>query len=454
MASVKAIPSGTKYGEQVDNLLDPVDQAMFEFGRATGVNVLIQCAWVYDRAIDIDGIRRFHDHLQRGRISRRIERSPLPFGRHRWISPNSSHELEIFATARRREDFDKWLNEQANTITLDPETGPGWHLAVLPFADGGAGASLLVPHCITDGLGLVQAVAHAALGVDDTVHWPCAGSRRLWSAVREDARQILRDRRATGRAVATVARSARQSRTTAAAPSTVETPAYSVGGIPLTVPTATMLIDAEAWEARAQSFGGTSNALLVGLTARLAEMRGRKTPDGAVAVRIPRNERIPDDTRGNATRPVDITLAPEFITTDLREIRTTVKQALIRHQELPDVDRAVMSLVPLVPKRLLKQIAGNGTGVIATHLGALDPAVTRLDGTDADQYAMKMHYVGVTAEYMHRFGGLQIVASGTANGQVFLMVHAYQPSRPNSSDELRHDLSTVLKEFSLTGTPL
>jgi diacylglycerol O-acyltransferase / wax synthase len=65
-----------------------------------------------------------------------------------------------------------------------------------------------------------------------------------------------------------------------------------------------------------------------------------------------------------------------------------------------------------------------------------------------------MHYAGVTEEIMHRFGGLQIVASGSANGQVFVMVHAYQPGRPNSNDDLRHDLSRVLKEFSLTGTHL
>ena len=67
----------------MSNLLDLYDQSYFSFERAAGVTCVLQCVWVYDRAIDIDGLRRFHHHLRQGRLSRRIERSPLPFGRHR-----------------------------------------------------------------------------------------------------------------------------------------------------------------------------------------------------------------------------------------------------------------------------------------------------------------------------------------------------------------------------------
>ena len=83
----------------MSNVLDLVDQAVFLGERATGATSVIQCVWVYDRAIDIDGLRRFHHHLQRGRLSRRIERSPLPFGRHRWVTPSDSSDLEIVANA-------------------------------------------------------------------------------------------------------------------------------------------------------------------------------------------------------------------------------------------------------------------------------------------------------------------------------------------------------------------
>lgn len=442
-----------KYGDEMKNVLDPLDHAMYEFGRATGVDVLIQCVWVYESGIDLDGVRRFHELLQQGRLSRRIERSPLPFGRHRWVSPSSAPEMEV-ATALPRGQFDSWLNEKANTTRLDPERGPGWHLAVLPFTDGGAGVSLLAPHCLTDGVGFTEAVADAVGGRRDPVSWPATGSRSRWRAVREDGLQTARDIPALARAVGAALRSVRRASTDAASPPTTQSSSPAGDGRPIRVSTATMLVDAEEWDTRAQALGGTSNSLLVGITARLADLRGRVAPDGWVAVRIPLNERTPSDTRGNAARPVDIRIDPAIANTDLREIRGAIKEALMRHRGLPDDEGALLSLVPLLPKRLLKKIAGNGTGVVSTHLGALNPATTRVDGTDADSFAMKMHYAGATERIMHQFGGVQIVASGRANGQVFVMVHAYQPDRPNSDEALQHDLCSVLKEFSLTGTHL
>ena len=86
----------------MSNVLDLVDQTFFRLEQAAGVG---QGVWVYNRPVYIDGLRQFHQHLQRGRLSRRVERSPLPFGRHRWVSPSDQPELEI-ATPRPREEFD------------------------------------------------------------------------------------------------------------------------------------------------------------------------------------------------------------------------------------------------------------------------------------------------------------------------------------------------------------
>src|SRR3984957_10438085 len=131
----------------MSNVLDLFDQTIFRFEQATGVTSVGQCVWVYNRAVDIEGLRRFHHCLQRGRLSRRIERSLLPFGRHRWVSPSDESDLEIVATPRPREEFETWLGEQAAT-RLDAEHGPGWHFAVLPFTDGGAGVSLVALHSL------------------------------------------------------------------------------------------------------------------------------------------------------------------------------------------------------------------------------------------------------------------------------------------------------------------
>ena len=261
----------------MSNVLDLIDQTAFLGERATEATNLLQCVWVYNHAIDIDGLRQFHQHLQQGRLSRRIERSPLPFGRHRWVAPSGQSDLEIVATPRPREEFDAWLSEQANT-PLDAEHGPGWHLAVLPFTDGGAGLSFVISHSLIDGVGLCEALTDAASGRHDPISWPAAGSRRRWQALREDARQTARDLPAVGRAVVAVARFARRNRGTDGSgtqrPSALRSPLV---GPPerVALAKATIFVDADEWDARAHSLGGTSNALLAGLAACLAQRVGR-----------------------------------------------------------------------------------------------------------------------------------------------------------------------------------
>ncbi|OBA77023.1 hypothetical protein A5641_19875 [Mycobacterium sp. 1554424.7] len=438
----------------MSNVLDLFDQTVFRFEEATNVTSVGQCVWVYNRAIDIDGLRRFHRHLQRGRLSRRIERSPLPFGRHRWVSPSDESELEIVATPRPREEFDAWLREQADT-RLDAERGPGWHLAVLPFTDGGAGVSLVALHSLADGMAGCLAVVEAACGYDSAIDWPAAGSRRRWRAVREDARQAACDIPSVGRAMVAAAASARLARRNriGAAPAG-RSPAPPAGADePITIPTATIFLAADEWDARAEALGGTSNALLAGVAARLARRVGRVGADGSVTLSIPVSERTADDSRANAVGNVDVTVDAAPAASDLRQIRTAIKQALIRHQEVPDEREALLPLVPLLPKRLAKRCVGvatgNSSGVVSSNIGAAPAAVNRPDGTDADYVWVTSLYPGMTEATLHRVGGVLALLSARVNGQVFVSVQAYQPGRPNSTDVLRQDLSGVLGEFSL-----
>ena len=436
----------------MSNIIDLVDQTFFRLGQAAGVG---QCVWVYDRPVDIDGLRRFHQHLAEGRLSRRIERSPLPFGRHRWVSPGDQPELEIVATPRPREGFNAWLDEQAN-IPLDAEHGPGWHLAVLPFTDGGTGVSLVLTHCLTDGIGGCLAIVEAACGYDAAIDWPAAGSRRRWRALREDARQTMRDIPSIRRAAVAAARLAWRTRRNAEA-AAPPPPPVAGGDELVTLPTATVFLDAEEWDARADALGGTSNTLLAGLAARLAQGMGRVAADGSVTVAIPVNERTADDTRANAVAMVDIEVDPAPAATDLRDIRAATKQALIRHRELPDERQVLLPLVPLLPKRLTNRMVGVATGgvnnvVVSSNLGEAPEAVNQPDGTDADHVALLSRYPGVTKAMMDQLGGVLVVHSGSTRGRVFVSVLAYQPGRSNTNDELRRNLSSALSDFSLTGS--
>lgn len=440
--------------EEMTNILDLADQALFLGERATGATSVIQCMWVYDCAIDTDGLRRFHHHLQRGRLARRIERSPLPFGRHRWVMGSDSSDIE-FTTPRPREEFDAWLADQAHTH-LDAEHGPGWHLAVVPFTDGGTGVSLVVAHSLIDGVGLAMAVVEATSGVDDAIMFPPAGSRRRWRALREDARQTARDIPAVGRATRAAIRMARRHRRDASAPARtskrIEFPDERI-----TLPSATAFIDASEWDARAQALGGTSNALLAGLAADAAQRMGRVTAgDGAVMLSIPVNERTDGDTRANAVTNVDVTIDPTNATSDLRGIRGAIKQALIEHNQVPDERLALLPIVPLVPKRLMRRMVsvatGNAASVVSSNLGEVPSAVTRPDGTDADYCTARSLYPGVTRATMHRAGGVLGFISGRVNGKVGISVLSYQPGRPNSDAELRQTLSSTFAAFSLNAT--
>jgi hypothetical protein len=442
----------------MSNVLELVDQTAYVGERATGTTNLLQCVWAYNRATDVDGLRQFHQHLQQGRLSRRIERSPLPFGRHRWVSPSDQSDLEIVATPWPREEFEAWLNQQANT-RVDAEHGPGWHLAVLPFTDGGAGMSLVTSHTLIDGVGLCEALADAASGRHDPIGWPAAESRRRWQALREDARQTARDIPAIGHALVAAARFARRNRRGAGSgtqlPSALRSP-FIGPDEHITPPKATIFVDADEWDARARSLGGTSNALLAGLAARLAQRVGRVAGDGFATLAIPVNERADDDTRANAITAVDIMVDPAPATTDLREIRAAIKHALIRRQEVPDERLALLPLAPLLPRWLMRRMVsvalGGATTSGSSNLGAVNPASNRPDGTDADYFAMRSLVPGATKATVHHTGGLLGLLSGRVHGQVFVSIVAYQPGRLNSNDELQQLVSTVLSEFSLTAT--
>ena len=416
---------------------------------------LLQCVWVYNRAIDIDGLQRFHHHLQRGRLSRRIERSPLPFGRHRWVTPSDPPGLEIVSTPRPREEFDAWLGEQANT-PLDSEHGPGWHLAVLPFTDGGTGVSLLISHCLTDGVGLCEALADAACGRGDAFNWPAAASRRRWQAKREDLRQTVRDVPGIGRAVVAAARLGLRSRRSGTGPVATTPAVPGRSDERITVPMAMIFVDADEWDARAQSLGGTSNALLAAFAARLAQQVGRvRRRDGLVPPGRP-SATVSGDTRANAVTSVDITVDPALVTTDLREVRAATQASV---DPPPGGARRTVALplplAPVVPKRLVRSMLGvgaRGANVISSNMGAVNPAANRADGTDADYFAMKTLYPSVTRAMVHRAGGLLALLSGRAHGRVFVSILVYQQGRRNSDDALQQAISSALTDFLLTAT--
>jgi polyketide synthase 5 len=457
---------------QPDNRLALLDHAFFAGQRALGQEHVIQVVWVYEHAINFDGLRRFHHNLGYGLLGRRIERSPLPFARHRWVSDQAPSDIEIAERARPRAELSDWADERSR-LPVDAEWGPGWHLGVLPLKDGSTAVSLVVSHDLIDGLGLAMALADAAVDNTRDLGLPPPRSRTRLRAVLQDARQTAQDVPEAARALMTAAKLARRHRhglirgaklarrrQKDSAQSSASRPVAvrgADGDEPVIVPGITVYIDADDWDARARALGGTSGTLFAGLAAKLGERMGRqRAGDGAVTLQLPLSNRAEGDTRAIVLSYARVSVDPTRVTTDLRDIGAAVEQSMSTQRNTPDESSALHWLSQFAPKRALKRLNDVMVGgdpdlpVFCSNLGDLSSLVCCLDGTDAE-YATTRGASNVTRQWLERTGGELKVQSGRVGDKICITVLAYQPGAANTKPALRELAARTLADFDLNG---
>jgi hypothetical protein len=252
MAFRLRLPRALADASRPDNRLALMDQAFYAGHRAAGQQEVMQVVWVYERALDFEGLERFHRNLTCGLMGRLIERSPLPFGRYRWVSDDRPPQLDAARQARPRADLSDWLDE-CSQLPIDPEAGPGWRLSVLPFTDGSTAISLVMSHYVMDGVGGVVAVALAIMGDTRSPGYPPPRSRTRLQALIQDAGETVRDVPDVARAMVAAAKEARR-RQNDAARSLPDRPAVVPTGNPdesVTVPGIWIRTDMDQWDARA-----------------------------------------------------------------------------------------------------------------------------------------------------------------------------------------------------------
>ena len=447
-----------------DNRLAFLDQAFFAGHRAAGQKEVVQVVWIYEHAVDFDGLRRFHHNLGCGLLARRIERSPLPFARHRWVSDRGPSDIDIAECARPRAEVSDWADERSQ-LPVDPEWGPGWHFGVLPLTDGSTAISLVLSHYLLDGLGVVIALIEAALGNRRDLGYPPPRSRTRLRALVQDARQIARDVPEVARALVAGAKLARtQTRQQARQPDSARSPASrpvalrgGEGDDAVVLPGITMYIDLDDWDARAEALGGTSSTLAAGLAAKLGEHLGRRRAgDGAVAVQIIMSDRAEGDARAIAVSAARVIVDPTRVTTDLRDARAAIKQALTVLRETPDESSQLASLIPFTPKPTLKRLADGVLAdpdrpVVCSNLGDLGSGVNRPDGTDAEYLSSRPTRQHVTRQWLERIGGQMYLLTFRIPGRIVINLVAYQPGAENTKSALRELAAHTLAEFNLTG---
>jgi len=437
----------------VDNTLDYTDQASFLGLRALGHGPVIQYTWIYGHDVDLGALRRFHRNLGYGILGRRIERSPLPFGRHRWIAWEGPSDLVVAPAARPRSELTAWSDEQA-ALPIDPEFGPPWRLAVQLFAGGVTAVTLVVSHTIADGVGIAVSVTDAAKGLTKNLGYPDGGSRTKRQVLLEDSRRTVKALPEMARALRAAVRVARSNDAPASAGSHK---AVNVGEDPretVTVPSVTAYLDANQWDERAKSLGGTSNSLLLGLVARLGMRLDWVEEDGTVTLSIPVSERTEGDTRGNALTAVRVTAYPAEINGDLRAVRAALKAALSTQGEERNQLVGPLPLVPMVPKavaRRFESLVVGGRLIGSSNLGLLDPAVNRPDGTEADYFYVRLCEQTDRA-HLRRHGGVFFpVVSARMRGQLSINVGHTNADGSTTTDQLLDAVRGALGDFGLSG---
>jgi hypothetical protein len=437
-----------------DNQLAFTDQAMFLGQRATGQEAIMQCVWIYEHPVDFDGLRRFHQNFGYGIVGRRIERSPLPFGRHRWVSSlGPPADIDIAEHPRPRAELSDWTEERAQ-LPVDPEWGPGWHLGVQPFADGSTAITLVGSHCLADGGGALLAVVDAVKGNTRELGYPPPRSRTRLRAMASDLRQTVQGAPEVARALVASAKLAFHRRHALGRPG--PSAVVEVGDCNVAVPVTTLYVDLDDWDARAKTLGGTSHSLVAGFAAKLSERLGRRAPNGTVSLIVPINDRTEGDTRANAVLLGNASVDPANVTTDLSGARLAIRQALKTLRDEPDEALQLLPLTPFIPKRAVRR----GSDVLfgfadlpasCSNMGDLDPAVGRPDGTDAEYVTVRGVDRRATRRALEGRRGLLTVVAGRIGANISITVVAYDPGGTNSKPHLRELVASTVAEFDLTG---
>ncbi|ALR13627.1 hypothetical protein BST43_22620 [Mycobacteroides saopaulense] len=446
---------------QKDNRLALADEALLAEHHAAGMNVVIQVTWLYSAAVDFDALQSFRRNLGQGLLGRRIERPALPIARHRWVVDRGQLDIDIAPNTRPRAEFSDWVDERSQ-LRIDPESGPGWHLGVLPLEDGTTAISLVLSHNLIDGLGLALVIVEAVLGKTRDLGYPPPSSRKRLRALAQDTRQTARDVPEVTRALISAVKLGRkQAREKAASGrSPAPAPATRVAVVPddvVLVPAITIYVSLKDWDACAETLGGASHTLAAAFAARFGERIGRRrSDDGAVTLQIPISDRAQDDTRAMALSYARVSIDPTSLTTDLREVRAAIKQTLRTLKETPDESKQLLWLPSFAPERSLKRMvarmpADPDQSVFCSYLGDLNSMIGYPAGSIADFQNARATGQRERRQLLERTGGRMFILSGRLNGKIFISVGAYQPGATNTKQALCDLAELTLADFGLTG---
>ncbi len=430
------------------------DQAMYLAHAAGGQHAVIQLLWRYRRTVDLAALSRTSANLAHGPLARLVRPALLPFGRHHWsAAPPPPNDVAIAAGPLPLSLLQDWADAQVD-LPLDPAQGPPWRFTAQRFADGSTVVSLVVSHCIADGMATAHAVSDAARGERRPPGHP--GPQGAAALLAAEMLRSIKDAPATLKALTALARRVRtqhaHARKTATEPSSAETDRRGVA-----FPSAFLRVPADAWDARARKLGSNRFTLLVAVTAAFALALGRQR-GGEVTLLIPVNQREGRaDTGANRVSLATLKLAASELDGPLRALQRRLQSTLVEMRRTPDPVESLLPLVPFVPRRAFAAAGQLALGALAdlpvtcSHMGDLPRDLLRIDGADADRFCFRGVDRGARAQALEQRQGVATLLAGVIPGMILLNFVAYQPGVITCTPDLRGLVEGLLARFELVG---
>jgi hypothetical protein len=342
---------------------------------------------------------------------------------------------------------------------LDPARGPAWTFTIQTFTDGSTVVSLVVSHCIADGLTTAMAVSEAVRGERRPPVYPAWS---VWSAHRAattlgaELQRIVRDAPATLRALAQLARTAYTSRATYNPPAA--SPVVTIADDRTVVfPSAFIRVPTSVWDARAQSLGADRLTLLTAVTAAFAEALGRLRGDD-VTLLIPVNQRAGlSHTGGNGVALATLKVRVDEPRGRLHTLQRRLRVTLLRTRREPNRLATLLPLVPFVPRRAFSAASHLALGALAdlpvtcSNLGDLPKDVLQIDGGAADRICARGIDGPVARRAIEARQGVATLFAGVIPGFLALSFVTYQPGVVTEPQHLRALVERLLAEYELAG---
>ncbi|MEU4415689.1 hypothetical protein [Nocardia salmonicida] len=437
------------------NRLTADDDLFLKLHSLYGNALVNQLAWRFDEPLAPELLARFHAHLARGFLARRVQPTRVPFARPYWLPATESLPLGWDPEPVADEEILDWYFAQSR-VDFDPETGQVWRLSAAPTTAGGTLVSLVTSHVASDGGAVLFAVGDALARLDESPDFATGSGLLVGTSPQNTLSANVID---AGRQLRAVAKGIRAAIATRGVTEPDRTPRPALPALPLPTQWSpadlVVQLDLAEWNAAATRHSGTTNGLLIALGAGILGRSGRVGDAADIRVDIPHSMRTTEDPRANATTglPISVTYRTgERI--DLASVRSAVKRAATAYRD-PATTPALQHLQPLqmiLPRFVLRHFARTARApeCLCTNLGETAGGVADFAGHRASAVLMRP-VVCTNDTTMFRRVEVGVNLSLSTDGHtVTVAVTGADPDRFPTRAALRELLSAEFESWGLT----